>query len=161
MLTPSHQLPSHQGLGIGVGPVILADYLVERPYLIFQSSTHRLEMSDQHEWAGSLSDDIARTVGSNIGHQLGTGNIHRYPWDRETEVDYKISIDVHRFHGDTHGDAILDATWRIYRMPESNIISSRSVSLKEPLNADGFDELVAAQSRLLNTLAQKISQNIR
>ncbi len=147
--------------GIGIGPVIVADYLVERPYVAFQSTPNRVELSELHEWAGDLRDDFSRTLGTNLGRRMGTGNIRTYPWDRESEIDYQVTVEVHRFHGTSDGDALLEVSWRAYSFPGPRLITSRTETLREPLREDGFDELVAAQSRLVDQLAARISRKLK
>jgi len=161
VLSPAGKSPSRQGIGIGVGPITMADYLVERPYLVFQSSPNRMELSDLHVWAGDLRDDFTRTLGTNLGRHKGTGNIRTYPWTRESELDYQVTVDVHSFHGTADGDAILEASWRAYRLPGSKLVVSKTSTLIEPLQQDGFESLVSAQSRLIDQLAQEISLSLR
>lgn len=160
VLAPVGRAPSGGGIGIGVGPVNMADYLVERPYLIFQSSPHKMEMSDLHEWGGDLRNDFTRVLGSNLGRRKGTGNIRTYPWDRENELKYQITVDVRQFHGTSEGDALLEASWRAYELPGSRLIASKTTTLREPITTDGFEELAAAQSRLIDKLAAAIAKEL-
>ena len=157
VLSPTGEPPATQGIGIGVGPVDMANYLTEKPYVVFQSSPNKLEISDEHEWAGELPDEFARVLGSNLGRRLNTGDVRTYPWTRESGLDYQVTVNVHRFHGTAEGDAILSATWRVYRLPGSRLVASRTSTLTEPLQADGYEELVAAESRLVDRLAGEIA----
>ncbi|MGJ8696496.1 MAG: PqiC family protein [Verrucomicrobiaceae bacterium] len=161
VLSPVHNAPARHGIGIGVGPVSMADYLVERPYVIFQSTPHKMEISDMHEWAGDLRNDFTRVLSSNLGHHMGTGNLRIYPWERDLELRYQITVDVTRFHGTADGDAILEASWRAYELPGSRLITSQTTTLREPLADDGFESLVAAQSRLIDQLSKTISTNLK
>ena len=160
VLSPIGRPPSGGEIGIGVGPVNMADYLVERPYLIFQSSPHKMEISDLHEWGGDLRNDFTRVLASNLGRRKGTGHIQTYPWDRENELKYQITVDVRQFHGTVDGDALLEASWRVYELPGSRLIASRTTTLREPMTKDGFEELAAAQSRLIDNLAAAISKEL-
>ena len=160
VLSPVGRPPSGGGIGIGIGPVNMADYLVERPYLIFQSSPHKMEISDLHEWGGDLRNDFTRVLASNLGRRKGTGNIRTYPWDRENELKYQITVDVRQFHGTVDGVALLEASWRAYELPGSRLIASKTTTLREPMINDGFEELAAAQSRLIDSLAAAISKEL-
>ncbi len=160
LLSPTGRPPSTDGIGIGVGPVTMADYLVERPYLVFQSSPNKMEISDLHEWGGELRNDFTRVLASNLGYQNKTGNIRSYPWDRENELKYQITVDVRQFHGTADGDAILEASWRVYEIATSRLIASRTSTLREAIEKDGFEELVAAQSRLIDQLAAAITKEL-
>lgn len=149
------------GKGIGIGPVSVADYLSERPYLIFQSTPTKVEVSDEHQWAGDLSSIFARTLGTNLGYHMGTGNIRQYPWTRESELRYQIAIDVNQFHGTSDGDAILEASWRAYSLPEGRLVVTKTTTISEPLLGDGFEKLAEAQSRLVDRLSLVIAAELR
>jgi uncharacterized protein len=160
VLSPAGKAPAKSGIGIGVGPVDIANYLTERPYIVFQSSPNKMEISDLHEWAGDLGDDFSRVLATNLGRYKNTGNVRTYPWDREGDLNYQIAIDVRQFHGTADGDAILEASWRVYSLPESRLITTKTTTLHEPLQGDGFEALVAAQSRLIDKLAQTIAKQL-
>ncbi|YCM45509.1 PqiC family protein [Verrucomicrobiaceae bacterium 227] len=160
VLSPAGKAPASGGTGIGVGPVDVANYLTERPYIVFQSSPNKMEISDLHEWAGDLSDDISRVLATDLGRHKNTGNVRTYPWDHEGDLDYQIAIDIRQFHGTADGDAILEASWRVYRLPESRLVTSKTTTLHEPLQGDGFEALVAAQSRLIDKLAATIAKQL-
>lgn len=161
LLAPQGAAPSGGSIGLGVGPVSLAPYLTERPNLIFKSSAHKLEFSDEHVWAGDLEKDFTRVLGIELGRQMSTGRIRNYPWDREGELDYQVTINVVRFHGTENGEAVLEANWRIYALPEGRLVTDRNTTLTEPLRVDGFEELAASQSRLVSGLAAGIAKSLR
>lgn len=160
VLSPAGPAPSGGGIGIGIGPVTMADYLVERPYLVFQSSPNKMELSDDHVWGGDLENDFTRVLASNIGRRTNTGNTRTYPWGRENELKYQITVDVRQFHGTADGDAILEASWRVYVLPDSRLKTSKTTTLREPLLKDGYEELAATQSRLIDKLAAEIAAKL-
>lgn len=162
VLATSGRAPSGGGgAGIGIGPVTVADYLSQQPYLIFQSTPTKMEVSDEHQWAGDLSSNFSRTLGTDLGNRMGTGNIRQYPWDKDSELQYQISVDVNRFHGTANGDAILDASWRAYSLPSGRLIAVKTSTLTEPLAGDGFEKLAEAQSRLVDQLSKVIAAELR
>lgn len=160
VLAPAGKVPSGSGVGIGVGPVTVADYLAERPYLIFQSTPTKMEVSDEHQWAGDLASNVSRTLATNLGYRLGTGNIRQYPWSKESEISYQVTVDVNQFHGTATGDAILEASWRAYSLPSGKLITSRTSTLTEPIIGDGFEKLAEAQSRLIDQLSSVIADRL-
>ena len=66
VLTASGPMPSGGGVGIGVGPVSLAEY-IDRPNLVTQEAPNQLGVAEDHRWAGDLSAAIARVVAANLG----------------------------------------------------------------------------------------------
>lgn len=159
LLTPEGAAPSGGGTGIGVGPVALAAYL-DRPNLVFQEGANRLALAESHRWAGDLEDNIASVVATNLGRRKNTGNVRTYPWGDDSQMRYQISIDIRQLHGTANGDAFIDAAWRVYSLPDRRMITSKSWSGTEPLLADGYDELAAAQSRLLGKLSDRIAASM-
>lgn len=159
LLTPTGLPPTRGGTGIGVGPIAMAAYL-ERSNLVFQETGNRLALAESHRWAGNLEDNIASVVATNLGRIKGSGNVRTYPWTDDSQLRYQISIDVRQMHGTANGDAFIDATWRVYSLPDRRLITSKSWSGTEPLVADGYDELAAAQSRLLARLSDRIASSL-
>ena len=162
VLSAAGSAPSHTGgVGVGVGPVRLAPFLTERQNLLFQSSSNRLEFSLDHLWAGDLEIEFGQVLGINLGRRLNTGNVRNYPWERESELDYQVVVDVVRFQGTAEGDTVLEANWRAYRLPEGHLVASRNTTLRDDLTQDGFDELAASQSRLIDKLASVIVGSLK
>ena len=160
VLTSDGPAPSGGGPGIGVGPVALAEY-IDRPNLVVAESENQLGIADSHRWAGDLSASIARVTATNLGRRLNTGNIHTYPWRGDDGLRYQVTIDIRQLHGAADGHAVIEAGWRAYALPERRIVASRTFVDREPLAADGYQPLVAAQSRLLSRLADDIAKSLR
>jgi uncharacterized lipoprotein YmbA len=88
--------PSGGGVAIGVGPVILAEY-VNRSNLVVKTSANKMEIAKDHRWAGDLDYSISRVLSINLGRKLKTGNVRTYPWSRDSEVDYQVAMDIREF----------------------------------------------------------------
>jgi len=159
LLTPAGPSLSGGGRGIGVGPVSLPAYL-DRPNLVFKEGGNLLAVSESHRWAGDLEKNISSVLAVNLGRRLGTGNVRTYPWENDKELRYQISVDILQLHGTADGDAHLEASWRVYALPSRKMVTSRSWSANEPMRKDGYEELVAAESRLLDRLSAEISKGL-
>ncbi len=158
-LTPAGPAPTRAGTAIGIGPVMVADYL-DRPNLVYQQGSNRLALADSHRWAGDLEDNIASVLATNIGRRENTGDVRVYPWSHDGDLRYQVTVDVRQFHGTANGDAFIDAAWRVYSLPDRRQVVSRSWAATEPLAADGYDELAASLSRLLDRLAAEIAATL-
>lgn len=159
VLTADGPAPSGSGVGIGVGPVALAGYL-DRPNLVMQENGTRIAVAESHRWAGKLEDNFARVLATNLGRQLKTGNLRTYPWETDEGLKYQISVDLTHLHGTSEGDAVLEATWRVYSLPDRKLIATHSWSGTEALSKDGYDELVAAESRLIAQFAAEVGRTL-
>lgn len=152
--------PSGGGTSIGVGPVILAEY-VNRSNLVVKTSANKLEVAENHRWAGDLDHSISRVLSINLGRKLKTGNVRTYPWSRDSEVDYQVAMDIREFIAGDDGYAHLEASWRIYALPSRKMVASKTFVGKEPIATEDFEAMVAAQSKLLGRLSDDIAGAIR
>ncbi|MDB6154488.1 MAG: hypothetical protein JWL90_2941 [Chthoniobacteraceae bacterium] len=146
------------GFSLGVGPVVLPDY-IDRGELVFQSSDTKFEVPYEQRWTGSLRDTTTRVVATNLARRLGTGNLHTYPWPPGTPLRYQVRIDVRQFHARSGGDAVLEASWAVEDGQSGAVLRRQAANLTEPVTQKGYDGIVAAQSRLLSQLARSIAQS--
>ncbi len=160
VLTADGPTPSGGGIGIGVGPVTLAEY-IDRPNLVMAESANELSVAENHRWAGDLAASITRVTAANLGRQFNTGNVRSYPWQSDDGIRYQITLDIRQFHGGADGYAVIEVGWRAYSLPDRKIKASRTFVDREPLAADGYQPLVAAQSRLLSRLAEDIAKGLK
>lgn len=160
MLTAGGPVPSGGGVAIGVGPVSLAEY-IDRPNLVTQQAPNQIAVAEDHRWAGDLSASIARVVAANLGRNLKTGNVRTYPWLRDDEIRYQVTLDVRQLHSEADGFALIEAGWRAYQLPERRLVASKTFTDREPLAADGYTASVAAQSRLIGRLSDNIAASLR
>jgi len=160
MLTADGPTPSGGGIGIGVGPVSLAEY-IDRANLVIQQDANQLAVAEDHRWAGDLSASVARVTAANLGRRMKTGNVRTYPWPSDDGVRYQVTLDIRQLHGGADGYAVIEAGWRAYLLPDRRLKASRTFVDREPLTSDGYQPLVAAQSRLLSRLAADIAKDLR
>jgi len=160
VLTSSGPVPTGGGTGIGVGPVSLAEYL-DRPNLVTQETANQLGVAEDHRWAGDLTENITRVTAADLGRLLNTGNVRSYPWQKDSEIRYQVTLDVRQLHSGADGYAVCEIGWRAYSLPERTLKASKTFSDREALESDGYDASVAAQSRLLQRLSESIAASLR
>ncbi len=160
ILTASGPVPSGGGVALGIGPISLAEY-IDRPNLVVQQAPNQLNVAEDHRWAGDLSEGIGRVMAANLGREMHTGNVRTYPWLRDDEIRYQVTLDIRQLHSGEDGYAVIEAGWRVYSLPERHLKASRTFTGREPLEADGYNAMVAAESRLLGQLADNIASALR
>ncbi|MBB5349992.1 hypothetical protein HNR46_000213 [Haloferula luteola] len=159
ILTAEGPAPNGGGVGIGVGPVTIPAYL-DRDNLVFQQQGNSLAVAEAHRWAGELDENIAQVLATNLGRRKHSGNIRSYPWVDDHGLSYQIVVDIRQLHGNDEGDAVLDAVWQVYSLPDRRLVSSRNWSGVEALESDGYNALAAAESRLLARLSDQIASSL-
>lgn len=160
VLTSDGPAPSGGGAGLGVGPVVLAEYL-DRPNIVIAEAPNQLGVAENHRWAGDLAEAITRVTATNLGRRMNTGNVQTYPWRDDGQISHQVTLDIRQLHGGHDGFAVIEAGWRAYSLPDRKIKAARTFVDREPLESDGYQSLVAAQSRLLSRLADDIAKGLR
>lgn len=160
VLTSDGPAPSGGGPGIGVGPITMAEY-IDRPNLVIAEGQNQLSVAEDHRWAGDLASSITRVTAANLGRKLNTGNVQTYPWRNDGEIRWQITLDIRQLHGGNDGYAVIEAGWRAYSLPDRKLKASRTFVDREALESDGYQSLVAAQSRLLSRLADDIAKGLK
>jgi len=154
------ELPSDQGFTIVVGPIRFPEYL-DRAEIVARSSSNKITVSDFDLWAGSLAEDFSRALAENLSVLLPTDSVIAYPGPRPSSVDYRIAVDVIRFDGPLGGDVSLIARWAILAGKEKKVLFTRKSTIIEPSGAQGYEAMVAADSRALEKLSREIAEAIK
>ena len=150
---------SASGLSVAVGPVTLPSY-IDRAEIVFASGPNEFQIPTNALWIGSLQENISRTVASDLGHVLGSRNV-RAGLESGFKPRYRVALDLRQFHGISGQEAILDLSWRIQDGGSGELISRHSATFHERIIGDGYDQLVAAESRLLEQAAAAIAGTLR
>jgi len=154
------QSTSDQDFVIGVGPIKFPEYL-DRAEIVTRSSSNKITLSDFDLWAGSLAEDFNRALAENLSVLLSTESVIVYPRLRSGLAKYQITMDVIRFDGSLGGDVSLIARWAIFEGKERKLVFARKSTIIEPSGGQGYEAMVAADSRALEKLSREIAEAIR
>ncbi len=146
-------------LAIGVGPVILPEYL-NRPQIVTRAGSNRIVLADFESWAEPLDGLFARVLTDNLSLLLGTDDVVPLPLRRSMHLDYDVEVNVTRFDVDSGGRAVLDARWLVYRDVSGELVQSARSTLVEPAPTDDEAAAVQALSRALGALSRQIATAI-
>ncbi len=145
---------------IAVGPVDLPQY-TDRPQIITGSVQNEVQIGEFHRWAEPLKNNVFRVLADNLSVLLDTDRIVAFPWKQSTFVDYQIAVDVARFEGNLGNSAVLRARWMIFGDDGRKLLSSKHLTITEPINGSDISDLVSAQSRILAQFSRQIAESIR
>jgi uncharacterized protein len=165
---------------IMVGPVTVPP-LLDTPQLVVKNSNNQVSVYEYQRWAGSLKTDIERVVSANLVRDLSTPNVWTYTQSPFAHFDYQVLIDVQNIDSIMGSTVSIDVLWMIKRQNHKtppkdiaenmktrltkssslslNEITGRSV-VEEPVSGNGFEALVAAQSRAFDKISQQIAKSI-
>ena len=158
--TERQAVPSEDGVAVGLGPIRLPEYL-DRPQIVTRESPNEVRFAGFERWAAPLAGDFSSTLAQNLSTLLGTDRIALYPWRATTPIDCRVEIEVSRFDGKP-GDSVLpESQWILFSKDRKQVLGTKTSSLSEPVNGNGYEALVAAQSRALAALGREIAEAIR
>jgi len=146
---------------IGLGPIRLPDYLVDRREMIIRRNPTEVAPSKMDRWAEPLDVAIPRVLGLDLSAELGQERVVLYPWYETQGPDFQVAIDFERFEIDADGNAALVARFearglhglerRLYRETRAS---------RTPATGDAA-ALAAALSQVLAELGRDIAAAIQ
>ena len=152
-------LASRPDLGLAVGPIDFPRYL-DRPEIVTRDGSHRLILTDDHRWGGSLRSDILRVVADDLGRLLGTARVAIYPAEPRFPAAYRVLLDLREFEGIPGGRIVLRVRWTIARADDGRALAVEESRIEQPIASASFEDLVAAESAALGSLNRQIAERI-
>lgn len=145
---------------IVVGPITVPA-INDRPQLISLTGKNEVQINEYHRWAGSLNSNISSVIAANIAQDVGTPNVWSFSQNIQTKYDYQVFIDVQTLESKPGDEVIVDALWTI-KSPKSGKSEPKvgRTLVHVPVVGNGFDALVAAQSRAFAKVSKDIAQKI-
>ena len=150
-----------KSLVIEIMGVQLPQYL-ERFQIATRSSDNRLRFSDTNQWGENLRKNLLRTMARNLSIRLSTLDIAT-PLNRSASLpDYRILIHIDQFELDTDGKVKLSTRWQLTDGTEAKPLGIHSASLasETPIEADNYDQIIAAMQDLYSQLSTRIADTI-
>jgi uncharacterized lipoprotein YmbA len=157
-----------KGLGIGVGPVKMPDYL-DRPQIVTRNGANHLQLAEFDQWGGELAKNFTRVLAETLSSELSTDRVSLYPWQQSTPVDYQVTVRVTAFELDQSGDIRLDARWSIVDGKARKILLMARSSHREATGSGGsaidgavsYQAVAGAMSRNIQSLGHDIATRIQ
>jgi uncharacterized protein len=142
---------------LAVGPVAIPAAL-DRAEIVTRDAGNEVSFSEYHRWAGPLEEDIASVMAQNIATQLETERVT--PFTRENiffQPTHRVVININRYDSQLAKEFLIDATWSIKDLKSRKLLLVRNSTIREALASAEYEELVAAQSKVLAALSQEIT----
>ncbi len=130
---------------------------IDRPQIVTRTAENQLALSEYNRWAGSLKEDIGRTLVQNLNDLLKGRPVSVLPETLAADPRYLISVTVNRLDGRL-GEAVwLNAAWTLRDQPAKRTLTIRSFVKEEKAAGPGYADLVAATSRVIEALSREIA----
>jgi uncharacterized lipoprotein YmbA len=148
-----------KALPLTVGRVELPGDL-EREAVVTRIGANRLNVSDQDRWGGPFDEMIQRVLASDLGSRLPSGMVLA-PGDPVPPSGVRtVRVNVRQFIGDAAGHVVLDVDWSLLAGKQPVPVLIRHETLTADAGSSRATAIVAAMSRLLGELSDRIATAI-
>lgn len=147
-------------LRLGIGPVKLPR-LLKHPQIITRKNQNEINMAEQHQWGGSLKEDVTQVVADNLASLLGTKQVELFPWKQRFKPDYQVRIKILQLDGQLGKQAVLKARWWLRVANAGNDKLAEHTQYMTDINSSDYASYAAALSQLLLQLSEEIATRIR
>jgi hypothetical protein len=151
---------AEQDPAVGVGPVTIPDYL-DRPQMVTRSSSSSLQFAEFDKWAEPMEKNLTRVLAHNLSVMVPSERVYIFPWPKSTPVRYRVTVDVIQLEKTPGDKVILDVRWNILGDKADTLPAAKRTRLVLPVESTGFEAVVSAESRAVETLSREIAAEIR
>jgi uncharacterized protein len=150
---------------LAVGPVEIPDS-IDRPQIVTRTGANELVMAEFDRWGSALDSEISGSLVATLRDRLASQKVAVAPWRSATlsggGATWRAAVSVSRFDGIPGQSVVLQGRWELIArsggMDES--LGVREATVTEPIDAPGYDALVAAMQRALVRFAQQMADSV-
>jgi uncharacterized lipoprotein YmbA len=144
---------------IGVGPVMLPDYL-DRSALVTRISPNQLNVHQGHHWAGSLRDEILRVVSANLKSACPGVTVRPHPWPGSDSPAVRFRLSILSFEGHPEGGLDLKVSWYVEDKRTDQDPLRRETHVQRSIKGDDLEAYTAAMGDALAGLAREMAKDV-
>lgn len=147
-------------LKLGIGPVKIPR-MISRPQLVVRTEQHQINVLEQHQWGGSLKEEVAQIIIDNLSAKLGTEQVEHFPWKKAFKPDYQVRVRIERMDGILGGEVVLKARWWLRKGNASTDQLAEFSTYRVKTKDKSYPAYVAALSKTLEQLSIEIAKSIK
>lgn len=144
---------------IGVGPVLLPDYL-DRSALVTRVSPNQLRIHKGHHWAGSIQNEILRIVTANLKSACPGVTVRPHPWSSSAPPTVRFRLSILSFEGHPGGEVELKVAWYVEDTRTDQAPLRRETHVRRSVEGDDLEAYTAAMGQALAGLAREMAKDI-
>lgn len=156
LLRSDQNLPSSKlnpSRDFSVGTVDIAPYLNQLG-LVMETGDGEMHVASQNLWAEPVYDSVRSYLLTEIALTKGQELLPA----KLTQDTTVVNIRIDQLHGTVDGNAKILAYW--WLTDKDNVVAIYRFSETQPLEADGYTALVAAEKILLAGLAKEVAASL-
>jgi uncharacterized lipoprotein YmbA len=155
---PAVSTENSNGIWLGIKPVTLPEYL-DRMEIVTRATAHRLNVAVFDVWAEPLETNTTNVLADALAQLVHTDRIVLLA-NESANTDYNLGVDIERFERQPDGTVLLAAEWTIEHAESGAPEIVGSANIHESITGKGYDAIVAAMSRALYQLSDKIAAEV-
>ena len=144
---------------LAVGPVDLSDYL-RRPQIVSREGENRINVAEFDRWAAPLNEQVERVLAENLSGRVRNMVVVNYR-EQRFRPHYRVTMSIERFERQDSGSVQLVGRWTLADANTGKALLTRRDSFTVPVQGQGYEATVAAQSKALSQLADAIADALR
>jgi len=144
---------------VEVGPVTVPDYL-ERPQVVTRLSSNELRLSESHQWAEPLEQNVARVIVENLSAALNSERVVFYPAKQSAGVKYRVVVRILGFDAGEDGATVLEALWRVTDSKGETVAPEKRSRFESSARELTYNAITAKMSDLLGQFCEEIASAI-
>ena len=144
---------------IGVEINDIPSYL-SKPQIVVRVNSNELKLEEFNRWAETVKFSFPKVVANNMVAILPENKFIVYARKRILNSDYKVLLNINQFDGTPGEKASLIVQWGIFESKNNKLQLTRVSNINVETDGNGFDKLVAAQSKAIEILSRQISSAI-
>lgn len=156
---PPQQAAGTAPFSVAIGAVTVPE-IVDRPQLVTRAAGNQVAINEFARWAEPLKNAIPRAIADNLTQSLNGARVITYPQSGNADTDYLVAIEVRRFDSAPGEAATIELLWSV-RPPKSGAPKTGRSVVREPVQGNDNDALVAAHGRALAAVSADIANAIR
>lgn len=141
--------------GLEVRRIGLAGYL-DRPEIVRSSAAFRLKLADNQRWGEPLGGMLDRVFAEDLVERLPQTAVFAESGAISTQPDLVLEVDVQRFDADADGTLVLVAQVAVRPENVGHAAEARTLRLTAAPAGASVRDQVAAMSRALGDLADRV-----
>jgi uncharacterized lipoprotein YmbA len=133
--------------------------IVDRPEFVLRQGANRVDVSESHRWSQPLQAEIADALAHKLGEQLPRAQVMVDRSAASQNADYQVTVNVEQFDAIPGKSVMVQALWSV-KTKAGSVVKTAHTAVQEPVNAEGYDPIVAAYSRALERISTDIANAV-
>ncbi len=137
----------------------IAGYL-DRPEIVLAESGFQLRLARDERWAEPTGSMIERVFTEDLVQRLPGTSVFSEAGAISTQPDLVLELDIQRMDADASGQVVLVAQLAIRHETGNRPAQAQTIRLTAAPASASTQDLVAAESRLLGQLADRVAERL-